>query len=333
MLARRLITIPAFLGATALVTLTLPALLLIALAMRFFGPTRGALATLLFIAGYLWCETIGIMTSGYIWLRHRELGAFLTANYRLQCWWANALKVIAERLFRLHFEVSGEEALGGQPALVLPRHASIADTVIPMVFYAIPRKIRLRYVLKNELLIDPCLDIVGNRLPNLFVDRGGQDSERARQGVALLMEGLGPEEGVLIYPEGTRFSHAKRAALQSRYRESAEMSDQLQRWEILLPPRLGGTMAMLIHNPGRDLLFCGHSGFEGSSHFSNLINGSWVGARIRIHFWRIPFAELPRERDAAIRFLFQQWDRMQDTVRALAAGRPLPQETTRGSRS
>lgn len=324
MLGRRLITIPAFIGGTLLLTALLPALLVIALALRAIPASRGALATLLFVCGYLWCETIGIVTSALIWLRHRERAAFLTANYRLQYWWANALKVMAERMFRLRFEVSGQHALEGPAALVLPRHASIADTVIPMVFYAIPRQIRLRYVLKSELLFDPCLDIVGNRLPNLFVDRGGQDSERARRGVASLLDHLGIDEGVLIYPEGTRFSPAKRFALQARYRESPELSEQLRRWETLLPPRLGGTMAMLEHNPGRDLLFCGHSGFEGSSHFSNLINGSWMGARIRIHFWRVPFADIPRDREAAIQLLFRQWDRMQDTVQALAAGQPAP---------
>jgi len=324
MLARRLVTIPLFIGATLLVTLLLPALLPIAVILRLVPGTRGALPTLLFVTGYLWCETIGVVSAGFIWLRHRQTAAFMAANYRLQGWWANALKVLAERLFRLRFELSGERALTGGGALVLPRHASIADTVIPMVFYAIPQQIRLRYVLKNELLVDPCLDIVGNRLPNLFVDRGGLDSERARQGVAALMHKLAPDEGVLIYPEGTRFSAGKRAALQARYRDSQDLTEQLRRWEIVLPPRLGGTLAMLMNNPGRDLLFCAHSGFEGSSHFSNLINGSWMGAMIRIHFWRIPFQDIPKDRDAAIQFLFGQWDRMQETVRALATGRPAP---------
>jgi 1-acyl-sn-glycerol-3-phosphate acyltransferase len=322
--ARRLVTIPAFVGAALIVTAALPVLAPIALVLRAVPATRGALATLLFVASYLWCETIGIASAAWIWLRHRDRAAFLTANYRLQCWWANALKVSAERLYRLRFELSGTQALKGPAALMLARHASIADTIIPMVFYAIPLQVRLRYVLKNELLVDPCLDIVGNRLPNLFVDRGGQDSERARSQVAALTEGLTATEGVLIYPEGTRFSAAKRAALETRYANSAELLDQLRRWDLLLPPRLGGTLAMLASNPGRDLVFCCHTGFEGSSHFSNLINGSWIGARIRIHFWRIPFALIPSERDAAVQFLFREWDRMQDTVRALAAGQPAP---------
>lgn len=314
MRVRRLITIPAFIAATMLVSATLPVLVLLAAILRPFPATRGALPTLGFIFGYLWCETIGIVTAFAIWLQHRDQERFLDANFRLQCWWANALKVIAEKLFRLTFEVEGEDCLPGPPAIMLPRHASIADTIIPMVYYAIPQRLRLRYVLKRELLADPCLDIVGHRLPNYFVDRHGQDSERARQGVAELLDDLGDREGALIYPEGTRFSEAKRSQLIERYASSEDMLVQLRRWTQLLPPRLGGTLALLSANPGLDLIFCAHTGFEGSSHFATLINGSWIGAHIRIAFWRVPNREVPRNPDAQPEFLFAQWDRMQAEV-------------------
>jgi 1-acyl-sn-glycerol-3-phosphate acyltransferase len=314
-----LLTIPVFLLLTVAVTAALPVLLIVALLLSALSGFRGAVPTLLFVVGYLWCETIGIVSAAWLWIRHRDRRRFIDGNYRLQFWWANALKVLAERLFRLTFEVHGENALEGGPAFVMPRHASIADTVIPMVFYAIPRNVRLRYVLKRELLFDPCLDIVGNRLPNYFVDRGGEDSERARQGVAALIGTLGPEEGALIYPEGTRASDAKRESLRRRYADNVEMTTQLDRWPSLLPPRLGGTLALLDGNPGRDLLLCAHTGFEGSSHFSNLINGSWMGAHIRIRFWRVPYADIPATRDDRVQFLFSQWDRMQREVSALAA--------------
>lgn len=317
MLLRRLVSIPLFLALTAALTTLSPILLLIALVATALPRFRGALPTLLFMLGYLWCETIGIVTAFLIWLRYRQPAQFLSANYRLQCWWANALKVIAEKLYGLKFEVMGADALEGPPAILLPRHASIADTIVPMVFYAIPQKLRLRYVLKRELLIDPCLDIVGNRLPNYFVDRGGQDSESARQGVATLLSDLGSQEGVLIYPEGTRFSKAKHAALGNRYKGSEDMQKQLARWQRLLPPRLGGSLALLKANPCRDLLFCAHSGFEGSSHFSTLINGSWKNARIKIEFWRVPYSKVPTGEKAQTQFLFEQWDRMEQTVEVL----------------
>lgn len=319
MLLRRLATVPAFLLLTAATTLSLPLLLPAAALLSLHPRLRGALPTLLFVLGYLWCETIGIVCAGWIWLRHHGRQRFLDANYRLQSWWANALKVLAERLFRLRFEVSGAESLGGPPAIVLPRHASIADTVIPMVFYAIPQRLRLRYVLKRELLLDPCLDIVGNRLPNFFVDRGGQDSDRARRGVRAMVSDLGPAEGALIYPEGTRFSAAKREALRRKYAGQPEMLAQLDRWTSLLPPRLGGTLALLDGNPGRDLLFCAHVGFEGSSHFRTLVNGAWMGAQIRIRFWRVPCTDIPSGREARVNWLFAQWDRMQREVTALSA--------------
>jgi len=314
---RRLLSIPAYLAATVLATLALPVLLAAAIVLSLLPACRGAVPTVLFVVGYLWCETIGIVCSAWLWLRHRDRERFLTGNYRLQCWWANALMVLARVLFRLRFAVTGADALAGPPAVLLPRHASIADTVLPMVFYAIPRHIRLRYVLKRELLFDPCLDIVGNRLPNYFVDRAGQDSEGARQGVAAMVRDLGEHEGALIYPEGTRASKTKREALRRRYADYPEMLEQLDRWPDLLPPRLGGTLALLDANPGRDLVFCAHAGFEGSSHFSTLWNGAWMGQHVHIRFWRVPFAEVPGDAEGRRQFLFTQWDRMAREVAAL----------------
>ena len=315
--ARRLVTVPLFLGLAVLVTGLLPLLILLALPLSLVPATRGALPTIGFVAGYLWCETIGLCGALAIRIRHRNRPTYMAANFKLQCWWANTLKALAQTFFRLRFSITGADVLVGSPAIMLPRHASIADTIIPIVYYAAPQQIHLRYVIKQELLIDPCLDIVGNRLPNYFVDRSGQDSDAARAGVATLIANLGPTEGALIYPEGTRASPVKRQRLQQRYADDDQMLAQIQRWPDLLPPRLGGTLALLAANPGLDVVFCAHSGFEGSSHFSNLVNGAWLGAHIRLHFWRVPFAAIPKDPDGRREFLFGQWDEMQRHVSAM----------------
>lgn len=52
-------------------------------------------------------------------------------------------------------EVEGVNALQPGPLVVLMRHASLADTLLPAVVIA-SHGIRLRYVLKRELLWDPC---------------------------------------------------------------------------------------------------------------------------------------------------------------------------------
>ena len=59
----------------------------------------------------------------------------------------------------------------------------MGDTVLPVVFFALPTGVRLRYVLKRELLFDPCLDIVGQRLPNYFARRGAGATEQEVAGV------------------------------------------------------------------------------------------------------------------------------------------------------
>jgi len=320
---RRCLTVPLYVAATLVLTALSPVLLPVAAMASLSRRARGAVRTLGFVLAYLWCETAGITIAFWLWLRHRmprprqiRWGAFLHDNYRLQCAWSNALKRSAEVLFDLEFQVEGATALEGRGAIVLARHASMADTIIPMVFYAIPEHIRLRYVLKRELLIDPCLDIVGNRLPNCFVDRDADDAGPEVERVRRLAVDLAEDEGVLIYPEGTRFSAERRGRALQRLQGRATEDDlaRMQRWTHLLPPRLGGTLALLEANPGRDLVFCAHRGFEGSTHFSNLLNGSWIGSSVRLAFWRIPFAEVPTDTDGRRAFVFAQWDRMQDTV-------------------
>lgn len=298
---------------TAMGTLLLPLLLPIAALMSLLPATRGALPTFGFLLGYLWYESIGIIGCAFIWLFYRDQ-QFMDKLYGLQAWWSDGLKGMAERLFRLNFDIKGHEALSGPAAIVIPRHTSIADTIIPMACYATPRSLHIRYVLKKELLWDPCLDIVGNRLPNVFIDRDGPDSELSKSQIRSLMVDLAENEGALIYPEGTRYSAGKHKALAQRFEHNQELTNQLKRWTHLLPPRLGGTLALLEENPGKDVLFCAHVGFEGSSHFSNLINGAWISARIRIQFWRVRYDDIPKEPAALKDWLLAQWDLMHEWV-------------------
>ena len=95
--------------------------------------------------------------------------------------------------------------------MLFVRHSSSADTVLAAGVLANPQRRRFRYVLKQELLWDPCLDIVGCRLPNVFVNRQAVRSGEEALAVAELARDLGPDKGVLIYPEGTRYSPKKQA--------------------------------------------------------------------------------------------------------------------------
>jgi 1-acyl-sn-glycerol-3-phosphate acyltransferase len=330
-LLRRAITLPLLFAATVLMTVTIPLWLVISLIVAALIPAaRSAPRVIAFITAFLWCETVGVVAALLIWLRRgpgsagagRE--AWLAANYALQNWWCNALKWWAERLFRLTFELEGEEALEGDGVLLLLRHCSIGDTMIPVVFYASRRDRRLRFVLKRELLWDPCLDIVGNRLPNYFADRSSQNTAREVDGVKALLDDLPTDSGVLIYPEGTRFTPAKRAAVLARLREKGDAAavERAERWPNVLPPRPGGTLALLESNPGRDLVFCAHTGFEDSADFMRLFNGSWLDTCVRMRFWRVPFADVPTDEAGRLAFLHEAWDRMNREIGELSGMEP-----------
>ena len=86
------------------------------------------------------------------------------------------------------------------------------------------------------------------------------------------------------------------------------MNSLLVRWPSLLPPRTGGPLTLLETNKGKDIVFMAHLGFEGSANLEDLINGSWLNQTILMHFWRVPFAEIPEDKET---FLYQQWDVMQ----------------------
>lgn len=338
---RRVASITLYASLALLLLVGLPLLLPAALLADLLRGHRRRLPLtrcLLFFALYLACETAGTVAAFALWLAGgwREGGArttpaarltgltdaYLRANFRLQCWWARTIFRGAERLFGMRTTVDGDAAVRQGPFLLFLRHASIGDTVLPAVFIGDRHGLMLRYVMKRELLWDPCLDIVGNRLPNYFVQRGSGDSAREVAAVERLLDHLGPTDGVLIYPEGTRFSPAKRDRFVDRLRGAAppRLLAMAQSLRHTLPPRLAGPLGLLAKNPGLDAVFCAHTGFEGAASFRDLLAGSLIDQHVRVSFWRIPYAAIPTDPAAQGEWLYEQWQRIDDWIDAAHGG-------------
>jgi 1-acyl-sn-glycerol-3-phosphate acyltransferase len=315
---RRALTIPAYAILAVFFVTSLPPLLVIAAASDLLlrRPWVMVRSVLLFTL-YFCCELIGVAVSFWLWVANivwpgRGRERYIGWNYRLQWWWAGTLFRCAARIFNIRVEIEGEDQLGRGPVIVFIRHASVADTLLPAMFISRQHKIRLRYVLKRQLLWDPCLDIVGNRLPNCFVRRGSGES----QSVQNLMEGLGSRDGILIYPEGTRFTTSKRERTLQRLAEKDPdgIYARAAALQNVLPPRLGGALALLDRNEAADVVFCAHSGLDGIVDLRDFLRGSAVGLVIRIKFWRVPFSAIPAGRAERIEWLFRQWERVDDWV-------------------
>ncbi len=210
---RRTIVLPAYLLALALVLRLAPVLLPLAFLSDLVRDRRLPATRLVLMAvAYLACEVLGLAASAVLWigsLGDRE--RMVRWHYALQTLWGRALFAAAQALFGLRLDVTGEDEAASGPYLLFPRHSSMADTLLPVVLLAHRYGMRFRWVLKRELLWDPCLDVVGQRLPNVFVRRGSNDSAREIAAVRDVARDLGPRDGVMIYPEGTRIRAGTRA--------------------------------------------------------------------------------------------------------------------------
>lgn len=316
--ARRFLTIPLYLATLSLLSLTLPLWCLL-----FWSLDRWNKAPLLprtrcffFLYLYLLAECCGLALATLWWLifswgsphRYRQL------NYRLQGRWASAIFWLARRIFEMQVEVEGQEVARKGPFFLLVRHTSLADTVLAASFISDPFGIGLRYVLKKELLWDPCLDVVGRRLPNHFVDRSGQHRDRELESVRQLARDLPSDEGVLIYPEGTRFSERKKQRALQRLEDGGllHLAAQARSWHHVLPPRPAGVTALLEERPEIDVVFLLHTGLEGASRWRDFWGGALIRKRLHLKLVRVAAEEIPAE--GIPDWLFSRWAEVNDWV-------------------
>lgn len=321
-LLRRTISISILLVTFALGALAAPILVPLAALVDVAQGRRFALARMaLMMLAYLGYEVAGVARA--LALHGRRGERALDDNFRLQWWWCGRLFDAATALFALRVEVRGVEEAARGPVIVLSRHTSVGDVLLAAALVSRAVGLRLRYVLKRELLWDPCLDIVGCRLPNAFVQRGSRDTAGDVAAVRKLAEGLGPRDGVLIFPEGTRATPALRARALAKLDASPSVSaaqrDAARRLQHLLPPRVEGVLALLDAAPETDVVLLAHSGFDHVRTLADLRRGTLVGRRIHVHLERCPRAEIPEDRDGRLRWLLAAWQRVDDRVAALHA--------------
>lgn len=336
---RRLASIPLYGLAAAAAVALLPALLAAAaladLRRRDRRLARTRSAALLVV--YLTAEVAGIAAAFLAWLRYRLASAgrgtgapaadaeaearYLEANFRLQCRWASLLVAAARRLLGLRLVVEGEAAVARGPFILFSRHCSIADGFLPAAIVSARHGVRLRWVMKRELLWDPCLDIVGNRLPNAFIRRESNQTARELAAIGRLMDDLGGRDAAFIYPEGTFLDpDQRRRALERLARTAPGLLDRAAALRHVLPPRLSGALALLAHNRGADAVFCAHTGLEGADSVRALLRGDLVGRTVRVAFWRVPFADIPQAADAQAAWLYDRWAELDRRIERLRSG-------------
>lgn len=318
-----MVTIPALLAMTVVLTVSVPiwlpaALLVDAVRGRFRFPLARLLA---FGVCWTWIEVAGITWSAATFVIGRARHA--PTQYALMKWWAGALMSALQAVAGFRPTVEGVEALAGGDAIVLSRHASLADSLLSAWVIRCRADVWPRYVLKRELLSDPCLDIVGLRVPNHFLDREAADGSAELSALRELSTGLGHGEVAVIFPEGTRSNDTKRArALEKIAARDAERAERLSALRRLLPPRPAGTTALVEGAPAADVVLAWHTGFDGLDTFGGVLRKlSRPLPPVRFVLRRVPRDEVPSGPDFAT-WLDDQWLRMDAEVDAALARQP-----------
>ncbi|MBP7928506.1 MAG: lysophospholipid acyltransferase family protein [Acidimicrobiia bacterium] len=235
----------------------------------------------------------------------------------LQDTWGNSMLDAARRFYGVSWSVKGQDLLAPGPVIMLARHASILDTLLPVDLAHRPETgMRLNYVMKGELIADPTIFFASQVIPNVFVDRSGTDTASELKKVATLATNVGPRDVIVVYPEGTRFTPHKQERLRKKFADDGNV-EALTRAEALqhvLPIRPGGPQTLIGELPDADVLIVAHTGLEDTASASDFLNGRFIGAHVQVECWRVPRADIPADPTEQRLWLESQWAKVDEWV-------------------
>jgi 1-acyl-sn-glycerol-3-phosphate acyltransferase len=313
-LKRRLITIPA-------AFILLPVFVFFAPFVIFWGLIRDAVGkrvghptARLWLYGIVWLahEWIAISVAAALSVVRIFSKAKALAGYHwMQGWWMNAVLVWARRLLRIALNLPEPPAMPEGQLIIISRHASPVDAIIPA--WLLPRILNrpVHYVIKRELLWMPSIDLFGGQLGNHFVTRGG-NTDHELAAITRLGQMAEPDAALVIFPEGTYSTSAARERVRKSLRSRGEddLADLADSLVHLLPPKLAGFEAFLDAAPEASVVVMGHAGLEGVAELSSLRHALPLEKEVIVRWWEIPRCEVPDDSEGRKRWLHSEWRKL-----------------------
>ena len=321
-LVRRLVVAPVVVLVEGLLLVASPALLVVAvLVSPLFGGWRPARVLLIGVAAVE--RHLGaILACLGLWLasgfgRRVRSEAMQRAHYVVMRWFVGGIYRAIVRLARVEVTIrESDDAEGilsapGRPVVVLSRHAGEGETLLVVHELLCRYRRGPRVVLHEGLRLDPLIDVLGDRLPNRFVDPRGGDTEVE---IAAMARELGPTAALLIFPEGVNFSERSRRRGIERLERAGfhEEAGWARAMRHVSAPRPGGTLAAIDAAPEADVAIMGHVGFPtGVREVWRLLPAR---QQIEVRLWHEPHTAIPTDRDARIDWLFGWWRTLDEWV-------------------
>jgi 1-acyl-sn-glycerol-3-phosphate acyltransferase len=324
-LVRRLVLAPALPLVTVVLIVLFPlSLPLIAFATRYLPGRLKALSLTWVLLVWLVRESVGVLVlfslwvlSGFGWHLHRPW--FRRQHVRLLGWYLWGLVGTAQRTLGLRLvteESPGalvvEPHLTPRPVLVFSRHAGAGDSFLLAhelvnTYGRVPS-----IVLKEELQLDPCIDIALNRLPNRFIAADPPPGADVVSSIGQLAAELPADGALVLFPEGGNFTERRRRRAIERLEERGlhDEAAKARALRMVLPPRPGGTLAALAAAPGADVVFVAHTGLERLSSARQVLEGVPMEHSVRMAWWFVPVFDVPTDEDDRISWLADWWARI-----------------------
>ncbi|MGI9613941.1 MAG: lysophospholipid acyltransferase family protein [Acidimicrobiales bacterium] len=316
MLGRRLLSIPAVLLALPALLITAPIWLLVGAIVDLAGGLR-RLPTVrlgLFGVAYVVHEWAGLLAAAFLFGRDALFGpgsdraASTEPCRRVQAWWVGSLLTWAERLVGVRYTTPDPATLPSDRFILLSRHASMVDAVLPAALITRRLDRFAHYIIKAELQWVPNLDVFGHRLGNHFVARDG-DGDAEANAIARFARSALPNSALVIFPEGTYSTPQTRQRVVGslEQRKDDELADFARSLRHLLPPKPAGTLALLNEQPDVDVVVMGHVGLEGVATLSGLRRRLPLTEPVVVEWWHHRRAELPTDDVGRIAWLNDRW--------------------------
>jgi 1-acyl-sn-glycerol-3-phosphate acyltransferase len=265
------------------------------------------------------------IASGFGGRLHTE--PYQRRHYAVMRWFLDLLYRNAERTFGLRVEVNEPEldeaevaARLTRPIIVLSRHAGPGDSLLLIRHLLSVYERRPRVVLKAAIQLDPGVDVVGNRLPNVFVQHRQAGAHLFTEQISRLARGLGADGALVIFPEGGNWTPARwRRGIHRLERQGrSDLARRARRMPNLLPPRPGGTLSAITACPEADVIFVAHAGLDRLVSVGDVWRKLPIGQVVHAQWWRVPCAEVPRDasHEEQVQWLYAWWERIDAWISA-----------------
>jgi 1-acyl-sn-glycerol-3-phosphate acyltransferase len=263
------------------------------------------------------------IASGFGTRLHTE--RYARRHYALLRWLLDLVCQAGAAAFGVRVEVAEpeltaeeQEARLTRPVIVLSRHAGPGDSILLVRQLLTVYERQPRVVMKAAMRLDPSVDVLGSRLPNVFIAPGETGQGLFVEKIERLARELDAEGAVVLFPEGGNWTPGRwrRGIRRLERKGRRDLASRALRMPNLLPPKSGGVAAALGACPEADVVFVAHAGLDHLVSVGDIWRCIPLRRPVRARWWRVPADQVPRDADheGQVKWLYDWWQRIDEWV-------------------